>query len=148
MQIYANLRSTGFSVGLVGIFHKEAAILSLLYFVLVSGRHNPFSKAWEFIIRRIRASTKGDGQHTVVRPALPPPCPQRHPRSQGSASGQDPKHEPGRAQGHLQAPVVAIALRSGAEGGDFTLHVAPEGAGMKSDLSGQELLLQLSGTWY
>lgn len=74
MQIYANLRSTGFSVGLVGIFHKEAAILSLLYFVLVSGRHNPFSKAWEFIIRRIRAPTKGDRQRGgETGPATPLP---------------------------------------------------------------------------
>lgn len=69
MQIYANLHSTGFSVGLVGIFHKEAAILSLLYFGLVSGRHNPFSKAWQFIIRHIIALTKGDRQHEAVRPA-------------------------------------------------------------------------------
>lgn len=29
MQMDANLHSTGCSVGLVGIFHKEAAILSL-----------------------------------------------------------------------------------------------------------------------
>lgn len=83
MQIYANLHSAGFSVGLVGIFHKEAAILSLLYFVLVSGRHNPFSKAWEFIIRCIRALTKGDGQRVVVRnPPRPRPQAVRAGRTQ------------------------------------------------------------------
>lgn len=72
MLIYANLHSTGFSVGLVGIFHKEAAILSLLCFVLVSGRHNPFSKAWEFIIRCIRALTKGDGPCCPLPSERPP----------------------------------------------------------------------------
>lgn len=70
MQMDANLHSTGCSVGSVGIFRKEA-ILSLYYFVLVSGRHNPFSKAWEFIIRCIRALTKGNRQPVVMGPALP-----------------------------------------------------------------------------
>lgn len=111
MQIYANLHSAGFSVGLVGIFHKEAAILSLLYFVLVSGRHNPFSKALEFIIRHIRALEKGDRHHVTVRPALPPPL-------------QDLRYwavQAGRTQSMSQAGnrtisialVAAVALQAG-----------------------------------
>lgn len=113
MQIHANLHSTGFPVGLVGIFHKEAAILSLLYFVLVSGRHNPFSKAWEFIIRCIRALMKGDGQRVAVSPALLPPRPQRHLRDQAVRAGRTQNMSQAGNKTISTALVAAIALQAG-----------------------------------
>lgn len=107
IQIYANLLSTGLSVGLVGIFHEAAAIS--LYFVLASGRHNPFSKACEFIIRCIRVLAQGDRQQAGMRPALALPCLQTM-LVTGNTGRQDTNMSQTANRTTSMPPAAAIAL--------------------------------------